>query len=66
MLWKKYFEAYDQTNINFISLTNENENIKDDPDDDDDVQETHDSDDDVTIVGDFSKNDKKIVHEEMM
>ena len=54
-LCKKFFEAYDQTLISFISITNENKNSEDDSDD---IQEPHDSDDDVTVDGDyyFSKN----------
>ena len=58
-LCNKYFEAYDQTIINFISLTNEHENSKDDSDDSKDLQEPHDSDDDVTVDRDFfSKNNQ--------
>ena len=55
---KKCFEAYDQTIINFISLTNENKNSEDDSDDSEDLQESHDSDDDVTVDGYYfgSKN----------
>ena len=47
---KKFFEAYDQTILNFISLKNENENYEDN---DDDLQEPHDSYDDVAVDGDF-------------
>ena len=49
----KYFEAYYKTIIYFISLTNENENIKDYSNDDEDLQEPYYSDDDVTIDGYF-------------
>ena len=53
VLCKKFLEAYDQTIINFISLTNENKNSEDDSDDSGYLQEPHDSDDDVTVDGDF-------------
>ena len=52
-LCKKCFEEYDQTNISFISLTNENKNSKDDYDNDDGLQETQDSDDNVTVDGGY-------------
>ena len=52
-LYKKCFEAYDQTIIKFTSLTNENKNSEDDSDDSDNLQEPHDSDDDVTVDGYF-------------
>ena len=58
-LWKKCFEAYDQTIINLISHTNENKNSEDNSDDSDYLQEPHYSDDDVTVDGDFSKNNQK-------
>ena len=52
-LCKKFFQAYDQTIINFISLTNENKNSEDYYDDSGDLQEPHDSDDDVIVDGDL-------------
>ena len=52
-LCKKLFEAYDQTIINFISLTNVNKNSEDDSGDDGNLQELHDSDDYVTVDGVF-------------
>ena len=57
-MYNKCFRAYDKTIIDFISLTNENENSEDDSDDDNDLQEPHDLYDDVTIDGDllFSNN----------
>ena len=58
-LCKKYFEAYDQTVINFISLTNENKYSKDNSYDYENLQEPHDSDDDMTVDRDFvSKNNQ--------
>ena len=59
-MFKKYFEAYDQTIFNFISLKNENRNSEDDSDNFRNLQEPHDSDDDVTVDGFFFKNNKKI------
>ena len=47
----KCFEAYNQTIINFISLTIENKTSKDDSDDYNGLQEPHYSDDDVTVYG---------------
>ena len=49
---RKFFEAYDQTIINFISLTNENKSCEDNSDDSENLQEPHNSDDDVTFDGD--------------
>ena len=46
---KKYFAAYDQTIINFISPTDENKNSEDNSNDSDDLQEPHDSDDNGTV-----------------
>ena len=50
---KQFFESYDQTITNFISLTNENKNIKDDSNYSNYLQEPHDSDYDVTVDRDF-------------
>ena len=56
-LYKKCFEAYDQTIIYFISPINKNKSSEDDSDDSEDIQQPHDSDDDGTVDGDyFSKN----------
>ena len=55
---KKKFQAYDQTIIDFISLKNENKDSKDNSVNSNNLQEPHDSDDDVTIYGDFSKNNQ--------
>ena len=41
-LSKEFFEAYDKTIINFISLTNENKNGEDDFNDSKNLQEPHD------------------------
>ena len=51
-LCKKCFEAYDQTIIYFIYLTNENETSEDNFENDENLQETYYSDDDVTVDGD--------------
>ena len=48
-LWKKCFEAYDQTIINFIYLKNENKNSEDYYDNSEYLQKSHYSDDDVTV-----------------
>ena len=48
---KKCLEEYDQTIINFISLTNENEDSEDDYDNGNDLQETHYLYDDMTVDG---------------
>ena len=65
-MFNKCFEAYDQTIINFISLTNE-KNSEDDSDDFDDLQEPRDSDDDVTVDGDFFlRITKKIMYTAMI
>ena len=51
---KKFFEAYDKTIINFISITNENEDSKVNFVYDKHLQEPHDSDGDVIVEGYFN------------
>ena len=46
---KKCFKAYDQNIINYISLTDENENCNNNSEDDNDLQEPYDKDDDVNV-----------------
>ena len=52
-MWKKCLEAYNETIINFIYLTKENKNSKDDSDDYENLQEPHYWDDDVSVDGDL-------------
>ena len=52
-LCNNFFEAYDKTIINFISITNENEDSKVNSIYDKDLQEPHDSDGDVIVDGYF-------------
>ena len=52
-LCKKFFEAYNKTIINYIFITNENEDSKVNSVYDEDLQEPHDSDGDVIVDGYF-------------
>ena len=67
-LCNKCFEAYDQTILNFISLTNVNKNSENDSNDSDNLQEPHDSNDYVTVDVDyfFLITTKTIMYSEMI